>query len=635
MYKYLTVLLALFTLMPLCNDGRFSPGTENTLSSDSESLDNFNPEFTTIPENQSEISYLSSVEITFNKQVFGAESTANYELSGDGTVNLSLSSIESEDGLSFKLIFSGVLSEGGVSITLSNIADESGNPVIEDIFFIGINISVFEASIADGVDIQSDFRYFTYKTAADAYGGELISSYQLAGAKGDLEITNVIANVDGTFLLEFSGSADGDFEIITSFTDILGEALQTETISFNLDDTSPIITFSSVENGSVISSLSEVQLIFSENLPNNLINENINLSGSGLGNLDVDNITVKLTDNNETIYTINFKGSIESGFVRINFNDVIDEAGNELVFFLEYYTDESQIPQLPVVNLATNFSSIVEGNTITLSANISAAYNKEIIVPIIFSGTAIKNIDYTYSSTSIIIPIGASYSFIEIKGVDDILIEPGETIQLNVGTIENATVDTITEFIVEIEDNDSLPIVSLFLDKFEMNEEGGSVSLSALLNKTSTSDVVINFAFNGSAQIDEDYTITDAILTIPAGSVLASTTIISNSDNLDENIEQVLIKVDTISGAVYNQDETTININDDDVSPIITYGFNKLIIGENQQTATLFAFLSAKSGKDIELSFNLSGSAILNTHYSINNQTLIIPAGSISGQIII
>jgi hypothetical protein len=56
-------------------------------------------------------------------------------------------------------------------------------------------------------------------------------------------------------------------------------------------------------------------------------------------------------------------------------------------------------------------------------------------------------------------------------------------------------------------------------------------------------------------------------------------------------------------------------------------------IGENFGTATVTATLNAVSGDNVQVTLNFGGSAVLNQSYSASSQTIVIPAGQLTGSI--
>ncbi|HEY79292.1 MAG TPA: hypothetical protein G4O09_09285, partial [Dehalococcoidia bacterium] len=109
------------------------------------------------------------------------------------------------------------------------------------------------------------------------------------------------------------------------------------------------------------------------------------------------------------------------------------------------------------------------------------------------SSTATDGVDYSISTTTpgqvTIVAGNLTSDTITINVVDDALVEPDETVIINMGTPTNANKGTPDSHTATIEDNE--PKVSFDSASQSEPEDCGSMSLTAVLDKTSALDVTV------------------------------------------------------------------------------------------------------------------------------------------------
>jgi hypothetical protein len=88
---------------------------------------------------------------------------------------------------------------------------------------------------------------------------------------------------------------------------------------------------------------------------------------------------------------------------------------------------------------------------------------QDVTVPLVYTGTAVRNTDYTVSAVSVTIPSGDTIAYVYITPLNDSLIEGEKTIIVSLGSLTNATASE-TDFSVTItltsEDEASVPVVN-------------------------------------------------------------------------------------------------------------------------------------------------------------------------------
>ncbi|WP_293373534.1 lamin tail domain-containing protein [Nevskia sp.] len=114
----------------------------------------------------------------------------------------------------------------------------------------------------------------------------------------------------------------------------------------------------------------------------------------------------------------------------------------------------------------------------------------------------------------------------------------------------------------------NLPTVALSLDTTAFSELGGSAVVTATLSAAYTTDVSVTLSFGGMATLGTDYSASATVLTIPAGSLSASTTVSAIDDLVFEGDESVMVSIASLSNATAGSpDNVTATIVENDPSP--------------------------------------------------------------------
>lgn len=109
----------------------------------------------------------------------------------------------------------------------------------------------------------------------------------------------------------------------------------------------------------------------------------------------------------------------------------------------------------PAASLELSQNVLSEQNeSITLTATLNGAATKDIRMPMVFTGTAAVNADYTISSAEILIVKGATTGSITITSRTDGLVEGPETIEISQGQAVDVIILNAVNFTVTISDLD-------------------------------------------------------------------------------------------------------------------------------------------------------------------------------------
>ena len=112
--------------------------------------------------------------------------------------------------------------------------------------------------------------------------------------------------------------------------------------------------------------------------------------------------------------------------------------------------------------------------------------------------------------------------------------------------------------------DDISPAVSLTASSGEISEDQGLTTITATLNSESNQEIIIPVTFSGTAIFGEDYISSESALIIPSGNISGSLSISSMQDNDIEDIETIIITIDSQSEIIVMTSSLTISILDDD-----------------------------------------------------------------------
>ena len=227
--------------------------------------------------------------------------------------------------------------------------------------------------------------------------------------------------------------------------------------------------------------------------------------------------------------------------------------------------------KLPSVNLSVSPSEIFEdGGITTVSASLSATYNKNVTVNLSISGTASgDSTDYILDSQTIIILAGDTIGSTTISAVQDADDEGNETIILDIKSVTNGTENGVQQKIITIIDDDNntpIPTVTLLVSPDTIPEFDGLSTIYAILSSVSDENVTVSLSSSGTAAGEGvDYKLSSKIITINAGDSSGTSTVSTVKDNIEENDETIILDIiSVINGNENGIQQKYITIIDDD-----------------------------------------------------------------------
>ena len=112
--------------------------------------------------------------------------------------------------------------------------------------------------------------------------------------------------------------------------------------------------------------------------------------------------------------------------------------------------------------------------------------------------------------------------------------------------------------------DDILPALTLTSSSTEISEDQGLTTITATLNSETNQEIIIPVTFSGTAIFGEDYISYESALIIPSGNSSGSLSISSMQDEDIEDIETIIITVESQDELIVLSSSITISILDDD-----------------------------------------------------------------------
>jgi N-acetylneuraminic acid mutarotase len=300
------------------------------------------------------------------------------------------------------------------------------------------------------------------------------------------------------------------------------------------------------------------------------------------------------------------------------------------------------------VNFTSATQTVAEGNTpiTTLTISLSQTRTFNVSIPIFIGGTATAgNTDHDCANNTLTITAGNLSTTLDCNLVTDTLDEENETITFtinNIGLTSGIAVGSLSLHTVTITDDDAAPDVDWNQGAASAAAEGTGANttftLTAELTAVSGRIVSVPFTVSGTATANTDHNCGSSVITIPAGSLTASSSnCLLLGDSKDEPNETIIFTIGAVTNATANGDTVhTRTITDDDATPTVNFSSATQVITEGNMGNTnviITASLSAVSGRTVTIPLTFADTETTATvdHNCANNSlTLVEGEGSAS-----
>ncbi|MBL8827191.1 MAG: hypothetical protein JNM18_09410, partial [Planctomycetaceae bacterium] len=188
---------------------------------------------------------------------------------------------------------------------------------------------------------------------------------------------------------------------------------------------------------------------------------------------------------------------------------------------------------------------------------------QDVTISLGLTGLATQDIDYSASSTAIVIAAGQTSGSVTLIPIDDALLEGQESVVVDLLSVTNAIENGSQSATVNIRD-DEAPNVSLSLSGNAFNENGGSTQVRVTLDRTASQAILVDLAFRGLGEIYVDYSASSASLAVQPGLLTAEITLLGIDDAIPEGTESIAVDIATVTlGQELGTQQVTASILDD------------------------------------------------------------------------
>jgi sugar lactone lactonase YvrE len=205
---------------------------------------------------------------------------------------------------------------------------------------------------------------------------------------------------------------------------------------------------------------------------------------------------------------------------------------------------------------------------------------------------------------------GETEGNITIAGIDDIIDEYEETIEITPTTTINCTLNASDPISIAITDNDEMPSIAFSFSADKIKENSSTdVNLIATTSVVSGKDIEISFTIEGDALETDEYVLSSRGITILAGDTVGRLSISTNGldDALIEVLKTIIFRVNSVTNATVETETASLLYESDD-DPEFTISASKTTIAEHE-SLDITATLETATSKDAIIDFELAGTA--------------------------
>lgn len=265
--------------------------------------------------------------------------------------------------------------------------------------------------------------------------------------------------------------------------------------------------------------------------------------------------------------------------------------------------------------------------------NVTAAVNQrsteDVTVTFGFTGTARIGDDYEITANTVTIAPGEFRQSVKLKTKQDSEVEPDEVIIIDIVDVQGLAVENDEQQRQVGLIDDDVTKVDLFLTLENLQEADGHSTISATLEPPTYEDVVIDFGFSGTADLESDYQVSATSLVIKAGQTLGKIILTPVADTEPEADETVIVNILQLTGgnAVLGEhQQRSLNIVDDD-SIAVTLAVDQLSLSETDGVSKVTATLEKAIIEDVDIVLSFAGTAEKGADYDIDSERITIKAG--------
>ena len=265
------------------------------------------------------------------------------------------------------------------------------------------------------------------------------------------------------------------------------------------------------------------------------------------------------------------------------------------------------------VSFGSGAYSVTEGASQAVTVSLSAAPNRDVVVPLAVSGTATVTTDFTGVPMSLTFGASETSQTFTVAAVDDRDDDDAETVIVSLGSPLPAGVSAGTpqSTTVTITDNDTAGIV-LSVDSLAV-VEGSSADVTVALATRPTADVTVTVTGHSGT----DLTLGSDRLTFTATDWAGAQTVTVSAGEDDDTADENVALTFTAAGGGYAGVTKTLDVAvaDDDPDVTVSFGSGAYSVTEGASQAVTVS-LSAAPNRDVVVPLAVSGTATVTTDFT-------------------
>ncbi len=292
-------------------------------------------------------------------------------------------------------------------------------------------------------------------------------------------------------------------------------------------------------------------------------------------------------------------------------------------------------PAIPTVGVTALDPDAVEsrGDTATLLFSRSGApIDYDLVVNYALFGEAVSGEDFLPLSGSVTIPAGQQYALVPVTAINDLFVEGNEELYVEIlPSLDGSYLNPGFFFTRVVIVDDDLPLVNIFAATATVGRSsGGSGRVTFSRAGNLDEPLIVNYFVTGTAVSGVDFNTLSGSITIPAGQLSADVNItpISGSPNSLPRTVTIVVS-DSTTYNIFNQNSATVTIFDN-TFPTVTLSRTADTVNESGGTAAFVVTRTGPTTGNLNVFFEVGGSAWEGTDYGAIGTNIVIPVGSAS-----
>ncbi|HEY7516666.1 MAG TPA: Calx-beta domain-containing protein [Methylomirabilota bacterium] len=265
---------------------------------------------------------------------------------------------------------------------------------------------------------------------------------------------------------------------------------------------------------------------------------------------------------------------------------------------------------------------------VTRTGNIAAA----LAVKYTVTGTATPGADYTALPGTVTIPAGATTADFNVTPVNDTLMEPPETVVVNLAAGTGYSVGSPSSATVTIASDETVRITATDPSATEAGLTTGTFTVTR--TGTSTATLTVKYTVSGTATSGSDYSALPGSVTIPAGATSATITVKPVNDTLMESPETVTLTLASAPGyTVGSPASASVTIASDEVVRITATDASATEAGPT--TGRFSVSRTGGAAAALTVKYTVGGTAAAGSDYKALVGSVTIPAGATTATVVV